>query len=274
MNYWHLAQINVAKALAAPDSEAMADFHAQIPAINAVADESRGFVWRWPDGPMGNATSIGVSGDPFVLVNMSVWESVEALKTFAYRSSHANVLRDRSRWFEKSELAYQALWWIPAGHIPSMEEGKSRLERVRAAGPNRFAFNFAHVFAAPGEPAAPPTEPAPLIYDGRRLTVISNTGKGDMRPGQLFVYRQDGPRVWSVYHSNEARFGSLVASVDAEGKLDMRYQQLDPNGTPRTGRGVTTPERLEDGRLRLREEWQWTNGDGSRGETVLEEVTA
>ena len=273
MNYWHLAQINVAKALGPAGSELMAEFHAQIPAINKVADESRGFVWRLQDGS-GDATSIRISDDPHLLVNMSVWESVESLKTFAYRSAHATVYQDRGRWFEKSEIASQALWWIPAGHIPSVEEGNSRLERLRAAGPNRFAFNFAHVFAAPGEPAPPPTQPAPSMYDGRKLAVISNTGKGDMRPGQIFEYRQDGARVWSVYNSNEARFGSLVASVDAEGKLDVRYQQLDPNGTPRTGRCVTTPERMEDGRLRLREEWQWTNGDGSRGETVLEEVTA
>ena len=266
MNYWHLAQINVAKALGPKGSELMADFDRQIPVINAAADESRGFVWRWDD------IVSPVDAEPFILINMSVWESVESLKNFAYRSAHASLFRDRARWFEKPEVAHQALWWVPAGHIPSIEEGNLRLERMRASGATRFAFTFAHAFAAPGEPAAPPTEPAPQIYDGRLLQVISNTGKGDMLPGQVFEYRQDGSRVWSVYHSTEARFGALVASADAEGKLDIRYQQLDPKGTPRTGKCVTTPERLDDGRLRLHEEWQWTNGDGSRGETVLEEV--
>jgi hypothetical protein len=153
-----------------------------------------------------------------------------------------------------------------------VEEANIRLDRVRVAGPTRFAFTISHAFASPAEPAVPGTGPAPQIYNGRKMRLVSNTAGGDVPDGQVFEYRQDGARVWSVYHSAEARFGSLVASADAEGKLDLRYQQLDPKGTPRTGRCVTTPERLDDGRLRMLEVWQWTNGDGTRGESVLEEV--
>jgi Domain of unknown function (DUF3291) len=273
MRYWHLAQINVAQALGPAGSEVMADFQAQIPAINALADATPGFVWRLQDAS-GNATAIRAFDDPLVLINISVWESVEALKGFVYRSGHADVSRDRQKWFEKPAVAHQALWWIPAGHIPTIEEASSRLERLRSAQPTRFAFTFAHVFAAPDQPAEPTTGPAPQLYDGRKLQVVSNTASGDVVEGQVFEYRQADARVWSVYHTEETRFGSLVASADAEGKLDIRYQQLDPRGTPRTGRCVTTPEVMSDGRLRLHESWQWINGDGSRGQTVLEEIAA
>ncbi len=271
MTHWQLAQINVARAIGTAHSPEMAEFHAQIPAINALADASPGFIWRLQDAT-GDATSIRASEDPYVLVNMSTWASLEALKSFVYRSGHAGVFGERHRWFEKPTLAHQALWWVPAGHIPTVEEGMARLERLRGPGPNRFAFTFAHGFAAPEEPPPPGTGPAPQIYDGRRLQVVSNTPNGDMRPGQIFEYRQDGARVWSVYHSDAVRFGSLVASVDAEGKLDIRYLQLGPTGTPRTGRCVTTPQQLAGEKLRLHEVWQWTNGDGSRGESVLEEM--
>ncbi len=271
MRYWHLAQINVARALGPAGSETMADFHEQIPGINALAEATPGFVWRLQDAS-GNATAIRAYDDPDILINMSVWESVEALKGFVYRSGHADVSRDRHKWFDKPGLAHMALWWVPAGHIPGLDEANARLERLRAAQPTRFAFTFTHVFAAPDQPAEPGTGPAPQLYDGRRLQVVSNTAAGEVVEGQVFEYRQADARVWSVYHTAETRFGSLVASADADGKLDMRYQQLDPKGTPRTGRCVTTPEVMADGRLRLHEAWQWINGDGSRGESVLEEV--
>ena len=270
MAHWQLAQINVARAIGTAQSAEMAEFYAQVPAINALAEASPGFVWRLQDAT-GNATSIRAFDDPYILLNMSTWVSVEALKSFVYRSGHAGVFNDRQRWFEKPTQAHQALWWIPAGHVPTVQEGLARLERLRGPGPNRFAFTFAHAFAVPDEPAAPITGPAPQIYDGRKLRVVSNTANGNLREGQVFAYRQDGARVWCVYDSPETRFGTLVASADAEGKLDMRYQQMGPTGTPRTGRCVTTPELLADGRLRLHEAWQWTNGDGSKGESVLED---
>src|SRR5215207_538327 len=105
MSGWHLAQMNVAQARWHSDRPEMADFYAQVSAINAVADASPGFVWR----------STEDAGVPLSLVNLSVWESVEALKDFAYRSAHAGVFRDRDRWFEKPAQANQVLWWIPAG---------------------------------------------------------------------------------------------------------------------------------------------------------------
>ncbi len=269
MSYWHLAQIKIAKALGPADSEVMADFHARRPALNAGADASPGFIWRLPD-----ESADATSEDPYILVNMSVWKNLDSLKTFVYRSPYASVFSERERWFEKPAVAHQALWWIPAGHIPTLEAGHLRLERLRSAQPTRFAFTFTHAFAAPPEPPAPIADPVPQLYDGKRLRVVSNSGVAGIGPGQIFHYRQEGARVWSVYHSDQTRFGSLVGSVAADGKLDVRYQQLDPKGTPRTGKCASTPEHLGDGRLRLLETWQWTNGDGSQGDSVLEEVLA
>jgi len=141
----------------------MAGFSAQLEAVNRLAESTPGFVWRLKD-EAGDATSIRIFDDPMMMVNASVWESIEALRDFVYRSSHSQVMRGRAEWFEKPDRAYLALWWVPAGHIPTFEELRERLEHRRAQGDTPFAFGFARTFPAPGEePAAeltgvPPTE--------------------------------------------------------------------------------------------------------------------
>jgi hypothetical protein len=114
----------------------MADFYAQVPATNAVAEASPGFVWRLKDD----------YGDPLLLMNLSVWESVEALRDFVYKSAHMGVFRDRGRWFEKPTQASQVLWWVPAGHQPGYDEGLAKLVLLRANGATPEAFTFASVF--------------------------------------------------------------------------------------------------------------------------------
>jgi len=147
---YHLAQINVARMLAPLDDPIMADFVAQLDAINAVADQSQGFVWRLQTEE-GNATSINAFENDCILVNMSVWESVEVLHQYTYRSQHAGVFRDRKKWFVPYDGPYFTLWWIPAGHIPSVEEGKERLEMLRLNGPTPEAFTFKKHFPSPDE---------------------------------------------------------------------------------------------------------------------------
>lgn len=131
--------MNVARARWRSDQAEMADFFAQVPAMNAVAEASPGFVWRLTED----------AGDPSSLVNLSVWDSVEALREFVYRSAHAGVFRDRERWFERPERANQVLWWVRAGERPGYGEGFERLEMLRARGASEGAFTFAEVFAAP-----------------------------------------------------------------------------------------------------------------------------
>jgi len=136
---WHLAQLNLLHARWAPDSAEMAGFYAQVPAMNALAEASPGFVWRLVED----------GGDSLLLENLSAWDSVEALKEFAYKSAHVGVFRDRARWFEIPTRPHQVLWWIPAGHHPNLVEGRAKLELLRASGPTPAAFTFAALFPQP-----------------------------------------------------------------------------------------------------------------------------
>jgi hypothetical protein len=112
----------------------------------------------------GNATDIQTTSDPLFLVNMSLWSDAEALFEFVYRSAHAPEMARRREYFERFEGAYQALWWVPAGHVPDVDEGLSRLWRLDRYGPTREAFTFKMRFPAPGLPGSPkdmePEEPA------------------------------------------------------------------------------------------------------------------
>ena len=148
MPEYHLAQINIARLLAPIDDPLIADFVAQLPPVNALADSSPGFVWRL-QSENGDATSIKVYDDDMIIVNLTVWESVEALKEFVFKGAHHGVLRDRKRWFEKFDGLYTALWWVPAGYLPSTEEGKERLDHLRTHGDSPFAFSFRNVFPNP-----------------------------------------------------------------------------------------------------------------------------
>ena len=150
MPNYHLAQINIARMLAPIDDPIMAEFVSQLPPINALADSSSGFVWRLQT-ESGDATSIKVYDDEMIIVNLTVWESVDALREFVYKNAHYRVLRDRKRWFEKFDGPYYAIWWIPAGHLPSVEEGKQRLEYLRQHEDSAYAFSFKNVFPEPVE---------------------------------------------------------------------------------------------------------------------------
>lgn len=145
MNY-HLAQINVGRLIAPIDDPKIAEFVAQLDPINALADKAPGFVWRLQSAS-GNATNIIYDErDPSILLNMSVWESLEALRDYAYKSDHARVLRDRAKWFEKMDRPIYCLWWIPAGRIPTVAEGRERLEHYQQYGATPYSFWFSQHF--------------------------------------------------------------------------------------------------------------------------------
>lgn len=128
----------------------MADFKNNLDPINALAEATPGFVWRL-QSDSGNATDIVYSEDPFELVNMSVWESLEALKGYVYQSHHLDFFKRRAEWFEKSTQASYALWWIPQGHTPTIAEAKERLEHYRKHGATPYSFWFSQPFPAPQE---------------------------------------------------------------------------------------------------------------------------
>ena len=154
----HLAQVNVARALAPLETAQMAGFVANLVPINALADASPGFVWRLQT-EVGDATALRVLDGEW-LVNLSVWESIEALRAFVYRSAHADVLRRRLEWFERPVEAYMALWWIQAGSIPSLADAEERLLTLRAEGPSPRAFTLKEPVDAPERRMARATRPA------------------------------------------------------------------------------------------------------------------
>lgn len=147
MSDFQLAQLNIARLLAPIDSPALADFVANLDRINALAESSPGFVWRLQDD-VRDATAIRPFGDD-VIVNMSVWQDVAALKDYVFYSGHLDIMRRRREWFEKMAEAYMVLWWIPKHHIPTVAEAMQRLEMLRAKGPSIDAFTFRQPFEAP-----------------------------------------------------------------------------------------------------------------------------
>ncbi len=149
MAEWELAQINIGRLVAPIDDPRISGFVEQLDSINGMAERMTGFRWRL-QSEAGNATDIVFSDDPFVIVNMSVWDSVESLRQFTYRlREHVQTLRDRAQWFEKMGLPHYCLWWVPAGHRPSVAEGRRRLEHYQRHGPTPEAFWFGHEFPEP-----------------------------------------------------------------------------------------------------------------------------
>jgi Domain of unknown function (DUF3291) len=147
---FHLAQVNIGRFRAPIDDPIMEGFRAQLDPINALADRSPGFVWRLQTED-GNATAIRPYADERMAINMSVWESLDALQQFVYKSAHVGTLRDRKQWFEPIEGPILVLWWIPAGHVPTVEEAKERLEHLKKHGPSPRAFTFRASFPAPDD---------------------------------------------------------------------------------------------------------------------------
>lgn len=129
----------------------MADFVAQIREINAIADADPGFVWRLRSEGAEDATSIRAFDDPRILITLTVWKSLEALSNYVYHGGHGRIMRDRRRWFERSDLPILALWWIRAGENPTVEEAKARLFHLRQHGPTPEAFSFGKPFPNPAE---------------------------------------------------------------------------------------------------------------------------
>lgn len=141
----HIVQANIARMRAPLEDPLMAGFVERLEPLNALADESPGFVWRLQTEE-GDATEIDVFGDELVLFNMSVWESIGALESYVYKSNHVQAVQKRSEWFERPTRSPFVLWWIPAGTLPTIEDGKARLERLWSEGPTAAAFTFRHRF--------------------------------------------------------------------------------------------------------------------------------
>lgn len=151
---YELAQVNIGRLRAPIDHPMIKDFADNLDAVNAIAETSPGFVWRLT-GEGNNATDQAPYEDPRIAINMSIWTDIASLGAFVYRGDHVKIMRRRREWFEHMEV-FMALWWVPAGHRPTIDEAKERLALLEALGPTAQAFTFRTPFPAPdAAPVAP-----------------------------------------------------------------------------------------------------------------------
>ena len=144
----HLAQINIGRILAPLDAPVMKEFTDFLAPVNKLAEDSPGFIWRFKDDVSGASSSYVNTpfNDENFLINMSVWENIESLSGFTFGTVHSYFLKNRAKWFEKAVKMQVALWWIPTGHIPTLEEAKYKIELINQKGNTQEAFNFQKVF--------------------------------------------------------------------------------------------------------------------------------
>lgn len=148
MSKYHIAQLNIATLTAPIDSPRLSEFVANLDRINALAEGSPGFIWRLQTEE-GDATGIDYFGTDKI-VNLSLWDSIESLHNYVYRSAHVEIMRRKKEWFHTMAQAYLVLWWVPVGHIPSIEDAAQKLSTLRELGPSEEAFTFKKAFDAPG----------------------------------------------------------------------------------------------------------------------------
>ncbi|WP_419536875.1 DUF3291 domain-containing protein [Endozoicomonas sp.] len=148
MATFHLAQVNIAKAKGSMDSPVMKGFVDQLDYINQLAENSPVFVWRLQTEE-GDATDISAFEDELIIINMSVWQTYDDLKQYVYSGEHLSALKQKKDWFDKLEGSHLALWWIPAGSIPTVEDAKQALALLDTQGPTEKSFTFARPFPAP-----------------------------------------------------------------------------------------------------------------------------
>jgi hypothetical protein len=151
---YELAEVNIARLKAPLDSPQLKDFVDALDPVNADADAADGFVWRL-QSDSGNATDVAVFGDSWLILNMSVWRDTNSLTAYMYQGRHREMLARRRDWFERVQEAMVALWWVPAGHRPTVAEAESRLLHIRTHGPTPYAFTLRTQF--------PPQGAKPLI---------------------------------------------------------------------------------------------------------------
>lgn len=142
---FHLAQLNVAKAKFPLTDPRMGEFISLLAEVNSAGERSEGFVWILKD-ETGTAVNFNLFDDPLLLVNMTVWESLDDLRKFAYHGVHGQVFRRRKEWFIPTGRESTVLWWIREGHIPTVEEGKEKMLELWRSGPTPVAFSLVRIF--------------------------------------------------------------------------------------------------------------------------------
>ncbi|MER6615670.1 DUF3291 domain-containing protein [Streptomyces xantholiticus] len=148
MTAHELAQVNIARLKFPLDSVELKPFVDALDPVNAVADEADGFVWRLKNAYADDARDLRVFDDDWMLVNMSMWRDVNALTAFMYQGRHREMMSRRYEFFERVDEAMATMWWVPAGHRPTVEEAERRLLHLREHGPTPYAFTLPTTFPA------------------------------------------------------------------------------------------------------------------------------
>ncbi|WP_217215382.1 DUF3291 domain-containing protein [Streptomyces sp. AC550_RSS872] len=151
---YELAQVNIARLKAPLDSPQLKDFVDNLDPVNADAEAADGFVWRLK-GDSGDATEVSVFGDEWLIINLTMWRDTNALTSYMYQGRHREMLARRREWFERVQEAMTALWWVPAGHRPTVAEAESRLLHLRTNGPTPYAFTLRTSFPPQGAQPVP-----------------------------------------------------------------------------------------------------------------------
>ena len=140
----HLAELNLARLKYDADDPRVAPFMKALDAVNAIAERSEGFVWRYT-GETGQAVDTRVEGDPRVIVNMSVWEGVAPLENFVWNTVHRKFYQRRDEWFDAFDGMHLAMWWVTPGTEPSVSDALARLAHLQENGNTDHAFGWSHL---------------------------------------------------------------------------------------------------------------------------------
>ena len=150
----HLAELNIGRLLAPKDDPRVADFMDNLDLINGLGKRMPGFVWIMEGAAGEGNTAAAIDGDPNYIPNLTVWENAAALETFVFKTLHAKFMSRRAEWFAVLEQMHFVMWWVPAGHRPTLEEALLRLETLRRDGDTAQAFGWDYLRANPAPPAA------------------------------------------------------------------------------------------------------------------------
>ncbi len=149
MSKYNLAEINIARMIGVNiDDPVMKEFVDNLDKVNAIAESSDGFIWRLKDAE-NNATSFNPYNDEQVIINISVWENIETLERFMYKTLHSDFLKRRKEWFQKFGKAYFAMWWVPEGHYPTIQEAVDKLDYLQKNGASNLVFDFKNKYPMP-----------------------------------------------------------------------------------------------------------------------------
>jgi hypothetical protein len=226
---YQLVHVNIAQMRAAPGDARVAGLVARIEEMNFLAESSPGFVWRLPASE-GTPEALRIFAGYFtpfeperILYNMSVWESVEDLRHYVYRTRHAEMVRDRRTWIAPSTHASLALWWIPRGERPTIDVSATRLRMVQRFGPSPLAFTLERTFPPPGAevPSTPrrkamPEERSALFRRGQEAFAGRTfpVGKGEAKVARLLLSSDAGCDATITAQSFQVHHGGLLKPTD------------------------------------------------------------